>query len=123
MGNLDFHPTLVFLFTMAFSMLLFFVVRLVMHLLYVKILSRWHFISQTVGRLQQDGTPLLRKYGTLGLVLFVALPLPGTGVIGGTILSWLTGCKWYISFLAIVPASAVPNILTTASIIGLLHLA
>jgi len=122
LGQLDLQPTIVFLLTMAFSIFLFAIVRLLMCTLYTRILCRWCYLIARVEKLAQNGAPLVKKYGTWGLVVFVALPVPGTGVVSGTILSWLMGLKWYTSFLAIIPASAVSNVLTTAGIMGLLYL-
>ncbi|MBN2404553.1 MAG: small multi-drug export protein [Coriobacteriia bacterium] len=35
--------------------------------------------------------PLVEKYGVLGLAVFVAIPLPGTGAYSGTAAAWLLG--------------------------------
>lgn len=44
----------------------------------------------------------IEKYGYLGLFLFVAIPLPGTGAWTGTLLSVLLGMNPKKSFLAIL---------------------
>ncbi len=117
------RPTTIFLITTAFSICLFAAVRLIMHTLYTKKLCRWHYLAARLNKLRQNGAPLISKYGIMGLAIYVAIPIPGTGVVSGTILSWTLGFDWYTSFLAIIPACAISNILTTAGITGLLYLA
>ncbi len=45
--------------------------------------------------------PLVAKYGLLGLALFVAIPLPGTGAYSGTAAAWLLGMEWHRAFAAV----------------------
>lgn len=123
LDQLGIHPLVIFLVNMAFSVVLFAIYRFSMSMFYRKVLYRWHFLSARVERLTQNNAHLIKKYGILGLVIFVALPVPGTGVLGGAILSWFFGLKWHISFLAIIPASAVSNVLITGVIVGFLNIA
>lgn len=44
----------------------------------------------------------IEKYEFWGLVLFVGIPLPGTGAWTGALISSLLGIEWKKSFLAIV---------------------
>jgi uncharacterized membrane protein len=45
--------------------------------------------------------PLVEKYGVLGLAVFVAIPLPGTGAYAGTAAAWLLGMDKGKGFLAV----------------------
>jgi uncharacterized membrane protein len=45
--------------------------------------------------------PLVEKYGVLGLAVFVAIPLPGTGAYSGTAAAWLLGMDKGKGFLAV----------------------
>jgi uncharacterized membrane protein len=45
--------------------------------------------------------PLVEKYGVLGLAVFVAIPLPGTGAYSGTAAAWLLGMDKHKGFLAV----------------------
>jgi uncharacterized membrane protein len=45
--------------------------------------------------------PLVERYGVLGLAVFVAIPLPGTGAYSGSVAAWLLGMDWRKSFLAV----------------------
>ncbi|MBI2869506.1 MAG: small multi-drug export protein [Chloroflexi bacterium] len=122
LGGPDLTPAIIFMAMMVFAVLLFGLIRLLLGLLYSRVVCRYAFMRDKFRRLQASGAPLIRKYGTWGLILFVVLPIPGTGVVGGTILSWLMGLRWDASFLAIIPASIISNGLTTLGIWGLMHL-
>ena len=45
--------------------------------------------------------PLVEKYGFLGLAVFVAIPLPGTGAYSGTAAAWLLKMNPKRAFLAV----------------------
>lgn len=45
--------------------------------------------------------PLVEKYGFLGLAVFVAIPLPGTGAYSGTAAAWLLDMDKRKGFLAV----------------------
>lgn len=45
--------------------------------------------------------PLVERYGLLGLALFVAIPLPGTGAYSGTAAAWLLGITWRRAFVGV----------------------
>lgn len=45
--------------------------------------------------------PLVERYGVLGLAVFVAIPLPGTGAYSGTAAAWLLGMDRKKAFLGV----------------------
>jgi uncharacterized membrane protein len=45
--------------------------------------------------------PMVEKYGMLGLAIFVAIPLPGTGAYSGTAAAWLLGMDKWKGFWAV----------------------
>lgn len=45
--------------------------------------------------------PLVEKYGVLGLAVFVAIPIPGTGAYSGTAAAWLLKMEPKKAFLAV----------------------
>ncbi len=45
--------------------------------------------------------PLVEKYGVLGLAVFVAIPLPGTGAYAGTAAAWLLDMDPKRGFIAV----------------------
>jgi len=60
------------------------------------------------------------KWGKLALVIFVAVPLPGTGAWTGTVAAWLFGFKYWESvgliFLGICLAGVAVGIITMGGI-------
>lgn len=116
----NFDPILVFLAATIFSGVMFLLTRALVHLLYAGVLSRWGFLASKVESISRKGGPLIKKYGILGLMIYVAVPVPGTGIYTAAVLSWLMGLKWQTSLLAILPASAPSNIVVTVGITAML---
>ena len=60
-----------------------------------KLLDRWPFyhrlFEKTVARARSKVGEKVRKYGLLGLMFFVAIPLPITGAWTGTLGAWVLG--------------------------------
>ena len=50
-------------------------------------------LDAIIERTEKGAGPKVEKYGTLGLALFVAIPLPGTGVWTGALAGYLLGLK------------------------------
>jgi uncharacterized membrane protein len=119
--GLDVNPAIVFLIAMGFSVVLFFAGRLVLHALYDTTLVRWRLFQRFVEKVRKRGVPLMAKYGAIGLVAFVAIPLPGTGVCGATLLSWLLGISWQVSLLAILPGAVIANGIVLLSALGIIQ--
>jgi len=117
----DMHPLAIFVTAIIVSLLVFSAERLLLGVLYRRVLVKWSFFRGSVERTRRRGAPLIAKYGLLGLVLFVAIPIPGTGIYAGALLSWLMGLKWPVSLLAIIPGTAISNGIITLSILGIMH--
>lgn len=67
-------------------------------------LAKWRFYKKSavyVGQRAKRGSGKnVKKYGFLGLLIFVMIPLPGTGVYAGTIAAYLFKMKRRQAFLA-----------------------
>ncbi|HLW30955.1 MAG TPA: small multi-drug export protein [Aequorivita sp.] len=65
---------------------------------------KWYYYKKAalfVGRRAKRGAGKnVKKYGFLGLIIFVLIPLPGTGVYAGTIAGYLFGMQRKQAFLA-----------------------
>lgn len=62
---------------------------------------------------------IVEKYQRIGLILVVAIPLPGTGVYTGSILAHLLGIKFRKSFISIAIGVFIAGvIITTLSLLG-----
>ena len=71
-----------------------------------RIFDRWPFyhrlFEKTVERARKKVGDKVRKYGLLGLMLFVAIPLPITGAWTGTLGAWVLGLDKKKSILYIL---------------------
>ena len=64
-------------------------------------------------------TGVIEKYESIGLMLFVAIPLPGTGAWTGSIAVFLFGLKLHRAFLSIMCGVIISGaIVTSLSLIG-----
>jgi uncharacterized membrane protein len=68
----------------------------IIHKLIHKTLNRSHYVE---------------KYGFWGLLLFVAIPLPGTGVWSGTLVAVLLDVRFKVAFPAIVLGNLIAGVL------------
>lgn len=59
----------------------------------------------------------IQKYGALGLILFVAIPLPGTGIWSGSLAAALLDMRFKWAF----PAILIGNFIAAMLIFGLSH--
>lgn len=87
-------------------LVIFFVFYFLEHLhhIFLKFKPYKKIFEKYIGKFQKKVDKFEKKYETLGflaLVLFVAVPLPGTGAWTGCLLSWLTGLDKKRSVLAI----------------------
>ena len=64
----------------------------------------------------------LNRKGAVGLCLFVAVPLPGTGVWTGCMIAYLMGMRIRYSMLAVIGGMIIAGILVTLTSLGLFTL-
>jgi len=115
------HPAIVFAVATGCSLIIFLAIRLLMHFFYVKVLGKRPFIDRCFESIRKRGSPYVTRYGFLGLVLFVAIPLPTTGVYGGALLSWILGMNWPTSLLAVMMGATVSNGIVALSAFGIMQ--
>jgi len=66
---------------------------------------------------------LIRRYGPIGLVLLVAIPLPGTGAWTGAIAAHVLSIPWRRAILPIAAGVVIAGILVLLASLGILRLA
>lgn len=66
---------------------------------------------------------LVRKYRTPGLILLVAIPLPGTGAWTGALVAALLDMRLKVAFPAIFAGVVIAGVLVTGLTCGVIHLA
>jgi len=79
-------------------------------------------VGRFIERTRRKGRQV-EKYGALGLFLFVAVPLPGTGVWTGSILAFMGGINFWYSVAALSGGVIFAGIAVTVASIGFLELA
>ena len=119
---LDIHPVIIFAIVTVSSVVVFLVIWLLLNKFYSKAANRWPFFNRFIEKARKKGeTPLVKKYGLIGLALLIAIPLPTIGVYGGTLLSWLMGMKWRSSLIAVVSGATVSNSIVLLSVLGIMQ--
>jgi uncharacterized membrane protein len=118
------HPAIMFAILIVSSVAVFFTVWFLLNRFYSKASNRWPFFNRFIERARKKGeTPLVKKYGLVGLALLMAIPLPTIGVYGGTLVSWLMGMKWRSSLIAVVSGATVSNSIVLLSVLGIMQTA
>ena len=63
----------------------------------------------------------VKKYGVIGLCLFVAVPLPGTGAWTGAALAWLFGFSVWTAFISIAIGLVLAGTIVTLVTLGVIN--
>ena len=66
--------------------------------------------------------PQVQKYGFWGLAIFVAIPLPMTGVWSGAAIAFILGMRKRVAFLSIFSGVLIAGIIVTGLTYGLAYL-
>ena len=64
---------------------------------------------------------LIEDLELVGLTLFIAVPLPGTGVWTGTIAAYLLGLRWIPTFIAGAVGTSIASVLVAAATLGVIN--
>jgi uncharacterized membrane protein len=91
-------PLFSFFIAVIANALIFFPIFFALRLFYDKFLYRIPLFDKYLDNLRKRGKPKVEKYGFWGLLFFVAVPLPITGVYTATILAWLLEMNWRRAF-------------------------
>jgi uncharacterized membrane protein len=65
---------------------------------------------------------LIKKFEAVGLMLFVAVPLPGTGIWTGCVAAYLFGLSYLEGFLACAVGTAVAAVIVMAVSLGVINI-
>jgi uncharacterized membrane protein len=80
------------------------------------------FFNKYIVRLQKRAKPLVDKYGFWGLLIFVAIPLPGTGAYSGALIAELLNMDKRKAFVSVSLGVIVAGIIITLAVMGLIPL-
>jgi uncharacterized membrane protein len=95
-----------------------------LHHIFLKCNLYKKLFGKYLGKFQKKVDTFEKKYETLGffaLVLFVAVPLPGTGAWTGCLLSWLVGLDRMKSILAISIGVVIAGLFILFGTLGFLN--
>ena len=109
-------------YAILLNCLSFFPIYFGLQLLYERVFSRFRFARRIVERTHLKARSRIERWGEIGLIFFVAIPLPGTGVWTATLIAWLFGLDWKKSFLVISLGAVLAGCLVSAVALGLLSL-
>jgi uncharacterized membrane protein len=81
------------------GIILFFIVEWI-----IKVFTKIDFIKKiydnTIIKIQKKVHPYIHRYGTIGLAIFIGIPLPGSGVYSGVIAAKILGFEFKDYFIA-----------------------
>ena len=69
------------------------------------------FMKRFIVKTHEKARPYVEKYGMVGLALFVAVPLPGTGAYAGALAAHLFGLKNRTAFVSIAAGVVTAGII------------
>ena len=91
----------------------------------VRFFTRFQLIkdiySRIVARTQRKVQPYVERFGTIGIALFIAVPLPGSGVWTGALAAYLIGMRFRKFAVAAVVGVLIAAVLVTAVSLGVLN--
>ncbi|NLE95218.1 MAG: small multi-drug export protein [Dehalococcoidia bacterium] len=120
---LGLDPWLVFVVAVVTNIAIFVPTRLALAWFYRSVFTRIPYFDDYLVRVRRKGEPTVRKYGLLGLLLFVAVPLPITGAYTGTVLSWLLAMEWKRSFIAVGIGVVCAGVIVMLATLGVISVA
>jgi len=81
--------------------LIFFPTYFILEWVY-ELIPEGSWVHRKLERIRDKAHPKVEKYGLLGLAVFVAIPLPGTGAYSGSVAAWLLDIEWKRGLLGVV---------------------
>jgi len=120
---LGLDPWLVFALAVTTNVLVFLPTRVALSWFYRSVFTRIPYFDKYLLRVRTKGAPAVRKYGLVGLMLFVAMPLPLTGAYTGTVLSWLLAMEWKRSFIAVGIGVILAGVVVMLATMGVVSIA
>lgn len=117
---LGIDPWLAFLYSILGNGAAAVIVTFLLPLAY-RILYRFHWVQiiwdKLAAKTHNKGEKV-ERYGALGLLLFVAIPLPGTGVWTGILLAFLLGIRPRYALPAVLCGMVLAGLVMTLASIG-----
>ncbi len=119
--SIGLNPLFIFVISVVFNSLIFFPIYFGLNFFYER-LSKIKFIHKNIERIRKKGHKKMEKYGIWGLIFFVAIPFPLTGVWTASIISWLFDLEWWKSFGVIFVGVLIAGTIVMLSTLGVINL-
>lgn len=74
------------------------------------LMEKSRFMKKFIDKTHEKAKPYIDKYGMVGLMLFVAVPLPGTGAYAGALAAHIFGMKNKKAFVSIALGVVIAGI-------------
>ncbi|ASJ16341.1 ligand-binding protein SH3 [Thermococcus chitonophagus] len=75
-----------------------------------------------IERVRNKARPYVERWGLIGLTIFVAIPLPGTGVWTGALAAYILGMEKKITIPALILGGTISIAITALPTLGLLKM-
>ncbi|HDI02799.1 MAG TPA: hypothetical protein ENF95_01545 [Candidatus Aenigmarchaeota archaeon] len=115
------NPLFVFLLALMLNIALIPLIYFGLEVFYRGFFIKFKLCRKIVESVRKRGEKYVQKYGLWGLMIFVAIPLPGTGAYSGTALAWLLGMKSGKAFLSVALGVTIAGILVTLFSVGIFN--
>ena len=76
------------------------------------------FYKKYIHKAQQRAKPYMEKYGAYGLIVFIGIPLPGSGVWTGTAVAYVLGMKKKTLFISAFAGSLLAAAIVTFIVVS-----
>ena len=117
------NPFIIFVIATFYAVCVFLGVWYFLNYSHKRVFRNWGFFHRFLKKARKKGeSPLIRKYGLLGLAAMMAIPFPTIGVYGATSLSWMLGKNQWRSMIAVMSGVTVSNSIILASALGIIHI-
>jgi uncharacterized membrane protein len=118
-------PALVFISCTTFNILLIPILFAFLNLFFdgledVPVIGK--FIGKRMAKIDKKAGKYVDKYGPIGLALFVAVPLPGTGAYSGALAAYLLSMDKKKAMTAIAVGVLIAGILVSLASLGIVNL-
>lgn len=119
-------PLAAYIWCCAFNILAIPIIYFCVDVVYHRWLHKVGFIRRIyewcVRKVSSKEKGILEKWQELGLIIFVAIPIPATGVWTGTLLAWLFELEFKKSVLVLSIGVMLSSAITTLLTLGILSL-
>lgn len=80
------------------------------------------FVNFYLKNLQRRSESAIKKYGFWGLMLFVAVPIPGTGAYSGALIAEIFGMNKLKAFIAVSLGVVIASVIVSLAVMGIIPL-